>query len=348
MLSAAMHLAPPSAARHLSAAALSAAALAAAPALAAAGAEDAGAGSWLAIASADDGGGAAVRALLGAALTWVALRGVRLVARVAEERLAAGDPLASRGAKTQIMVLRRVGGVVTLLVGAAMVLLQFRQMRALGTSLLASAGVAGVIIGLAAQRSIASLAAGLQLSITQPVRVGDYVTIEGESGVVEEITLTYVVIRVWDHRRLVLPITRFLETSFQNWTRTGAAVTGPVRVQADARVPVPELRREVEAFVRARPEWDGRSLAVQVTALSARGVELRVVVSAPDPDRLQDLRFAVREHVLAVLQRLDGGAYLPRLRTDAGEPARPARSPDEGGRARRGGVSVTPVPALRG
>jgi small-conductance mechanosensitive channel len=215
------------------------------------------------------------------------------------------------------MVLRRVAGAVVILIGGALVLFQFEGMRALGTSLLASAGVAGIVVGLAAQRSLSTLLAGIQLSITQPVCVGDVVIVEGEWGTVEEITLTYVVVKVWDLRRLVLPIRKFLEEPFQNWTRTGTDLLGTVFIHADYRVPVDVVRRELERFVTAQPLWDRKVVGVQVTNASERTVEIRALVSAADASSAWDLRCAVREFLVQLLQRLDGGRYLPRTRVES-------------------------------
>jgi hypothetical protein len=187
----------------------------------------------------------------------------------------------------------------------------------LGTSLLASASVAGLVFGLAAQRSLASLFAGIQISLTQPIRVGDIVVIEGESGTIEEITLTYVVVRIWDLRRLIVPITRFLDTPFQNWTRTGTAILGSAVVYADYRAPVGELREELRRFVAGRPEWDGKTATLDVTGVTDRALEMTAVVSAADSERNGALRSAVREHLIDWLQRLDGGRYLPRGRIDS-------------------------------
>jgi small-conductance mechanosensitive channel len=194
-------------------------------------------------------------------------------------------------------------------------------MRVVGTSLLASAGVAGLVVGLSAQRTIATVLAGLQLSLTQPLRAGDVVIMEGEWGTVEEITLTYVVVRIWDQRRLVVPITKVLEAPFQNWTRAGSELLGTVFLHADHRVPVQLVREELARFVETRPEWDRRVVGVQVTDATERGVVLRALVSSADASRGWDLRCAVREHLVGFLQRLEGGRYLPRTRLEPADPA---------------------------
>lgn len=256
--------------------------------------------------------------------SWAGLRALRFGAELLDERFSrrGGDDGAGRARRTQLMVMRRIVGFVVLVVGAALVLVQFDAMRAVGTSLLASAGVAGIVVGLAAQRSIATLLAGLQISLTQPVRVGDVVVIEGEWGTIEEITLTYVVVRVWDLRRLVIPITRILDAPFQNWTRSGSDILGTVFVYADYRVPVDLLRAELARFVAERPEWDRKVVGLQVTNATDRTLELRALVSTADSSLGWGLRCAVREHLVAFLQRLEHGRYLPRTRLEP-----PGRAP---------------------
>ncbi len=249
---------------------------------------------------------------------WAVLRAVTFGAALFVDRISGGSADgAARARLTQILVLKRIIGVVVVVLGGALVLLQFDALRAVGTSVLASAGVAGIVVGLAAQRTIATLLAGLQISITQPVRVGDVVVIEGEWGTIEEITLTYVVVKIWDLRRLVVPITRILDAPLQNWTRAGSDILGTVLVRADYRLPVGVVRRELERFVATRTEWDGKVAGLQATDASDRSIELRALVSSADASRNWDLRCAVREHLLTFIQRLDDGRYLPRTRIES-------------------------------
>jgi hypothetical protein len=187
--------------------------------------------------------------------------------------------------------------------------------RQVGVSLLASAGIAGIIIGLAAQRSIGTLLAGIQIAITQPIRIDDAVLVEGEYGNVEEITLTYVVIRLWDLRRLVVPITYFIEKPFQNWTRTGSNLLGTVMVYTDYRVPVEEIRREADRLTRSSELWDGKVSHFQVVDLKPETVELRVLVSAGTAPRTFDLRCYVRENLLKFIAEKYPDS-LPRSRTE--------------------------------
>lgn len=248
---------------------------------------------------------------------WIGLRAIRFGAAMLTHRVSASAAdAAARTRLTQVMVLKRIAGFVVVVVGGALVLLQFDPLRAVGTSLLASAGVAGIVLGLAAQRTIGTILAGLQISLTQPVRVGDVVVIEGEWGTVEEITLTYVVVKVWDLRRLVIPITRILDAPFQNWTRAGSDILGTVFVYVDYALPVDRVRHELERFVASRPEWDGKVVGLQVTDATERTVQLRALVSSADSSQAWDLRCAVREHLLAFIQRLDDGRYVPRTRLD--------------------------------
>ncbi len=254
-----------------------------------------------------------------ATLTWAVLRlldfaATQLAARFKQD--ATGAPIEARGAMTQTLVLKRVFGVVAVFLGAAFMLVQFEGMRTLGTSLLASAGVAGLVLGLAAQRSIGMLLAGIQISFTQPLRVGDVVIIEKEWGTIEEITLTYVVVKIWDWRRLIVPMTYILESPFQNWTRSSTNIMGTVFIHADYRVQVDEVRRELSEFVKQRPEWDGQVVGLVVTDATDKTVELRALVSSPTAGQSWDLRCAIREHLVTYLQKLDDGKALPRARVE--------------------------------
>lgn len=256
------------------------------------------------------------------ALAWFGVRGVRFVAdrveRSAMARVEANelDELALRGLRTQVVVLRRVASIVVGIVAAALMLVQFEVVRTVGMSLLASAGIAGVVLGLAAQRSIATLLAGLQLSITQPIRIGDTVIVEGEWGTIEEINLTYVVVKIWDQRRLIVPMNRFLEQPFENWTKVSPALLGTVFFHADYRLPIDAVREELDRILEGNPRWDGRVKSVLVTDATERTVQVRALVSAADAGDQWDLRCEVREKLIAFLQRYEDGKYLPRVRVD--------------------------------
>ena len=224
--------------------------------------------------------------------------------------------LSIRGVRTRLAVMRRVGSVVAIVFTVALVLLQFEAVRTVGVSLLASAGVAGIVVGVAAQKPLATLLAGIQLSITQPIRIGDSVLVENEFGTIEEINLTYVVLKTWDERRLIIPMSLFLEHPFQNWTKVASQLTGAITVRVDFRVSMPELRKRFETILVGHPLWDGRTKAVQVTEAGERTLEVRLLVSAKDSSRLFDLRCDVREKLVAWLTETDLGRYLPLERLD--------------------------------
>jgi small-conductance mechanosensitive channel len=207
--------------------------------------------------------------------------------------------------------------------------MQFAVVRTVGVSLLASAGVAGVVLGLAAQRSIGALLAGIQLSITQPIRIGDQVVIEGESGTVEEITLTYVTVRVWDFRRLIVPVTQFLEKPFQNWSKGGAEMLGTVTLQVDWATDIDALRKEVDRVLAAEAKnmWDGKTLKVQVVDSTEQTMQVRVLVGGY-VDSLFDLRSLLRERLMAFVHRTP--EWLPRQRMEHDGNARvPAATPPQ-------------------
>jgi len=215
-----------------------------------------------------------------------------------------------RSLRTQVEVPRGLLRVVVLVIGVALILLQFDVVRSIGISLLASAGLAGIIIGLAAQKAVGNLLAGVQLAIFQPIRIGDAVVVEGEWGWIDEIGLTHVVIKVWDERRLILPVGYFLEKPFQNWTRGASELLGTVFVYADYTIPVDSIRTELATILKDTKLWDGRAQGVQVTNLTAGGVEVRVLVSASDGSKLWDLRCLVREKLLTWLQ-VNARTHLP-------------------------------------
>jgi len=201
------------------------------------------------------------------------------------------------------------------IVAAALILMKFPSIQHLGTSLLASAGLAGLAAGIAARPVLANLIAGLQLALTEPIRIDDAVLVEGEFGHIEEITTTYVVVRIWDQRRLVTPLAYFIEHPFQNWTLNSADLLGTVMVHVDYRVPVEEVRQELQRIVQGTPLWDGRVWNLQVTDATDSRVELRAMVSAAGAGALWDLRVHVREKLIAFLQERHPQS-LPRVRAE--------------------------------
>jgi small-conductance mechanosensitive channel len=255
--------------------------------------------------------------LLIVAVTWMVIALTRVGDDVVTDRfdVSAADNLDARKIHTQYDVLSKIVIAVAVTLGLASILMTFEQVRQLGAGILASAGILGIIVGFAAQKSLATLLAGIQLAITQPIRLDDVVIVEGEWGRIEEITLTYVVVRIWDQRRLVVPVTLFLEQPFQNWTRVTAELLGTVYFHVDATVPVDALRAELTRIVEDDPRWDGRVAQVVMTDVTERTVQLRALVSAADSGTAWDLRCHVREKLVDFIRREYPGA-LPRLRAE--------------------------------
>ena len=212
------------------------------------------------------------------------------------------DAYKRRRFETSNQMIRRLLVFIIIVVGIAATLLNFQPVRQIGTGLLASAGVAGVIAGFAAQKSLSTIIAGLQVAITQPIRIDDHVIVEGEWGIIEEITLTYVVVRVWDQRRLIAPITYFLEKPFQNWTRSSSDLIGVVFLYVDFVVPVEEIRKEAKRIVEQSKIWDRRVFAFQVTDFRSDSVEIRILATAGSAPEAFDLRCEIREQLLSFLQ----------------------------------------------
>jgi small-conductance mechanosensitive channel len=245
-------------------------------------------------------------------------------------QLDVADNRVARGVYTQVMVLKKIAVGVIAVFAIASMLMVFQSVRQLGTAMIASAGVAGIVIGFAAQKSLATLLAGFQIAMTQPIRIDDVVIVEGEWGRIEEITLTYVVVRIWDLRRLVVPITYFIEQPFQNWTRTSSDILGSVFLHVDYGVPVDALRQELTRILEASPHWDRKVNVLQVTEAKERTLELRALASAVNASTAWDLRCEVREKLVAFVQK-NYPDSLPRLRTtferaDRHEIAEPVRS----------------------
>ncbi len=246
-------------------------------------------------------------------------------------RIDVEDNLQARRINTQIQILRKVVIVTVVIVALASILMTFEKVRYLGGSLLASAGIAGLIIGLAAQRSIGTLLAGIQIAITQPIRIDDVVIVENEWGRIEEITLTYVVVRIWDLRRLIVPITYFMEKPFQNWTRVTADILGTVFLYVDYTVPVQAVREELQRILKASDLWDGRVAGLQVTNATEKTVELRALMSASDASNAWNLRCEVREQLIDFVRR-NFPAGLPKFRAEL---RREDREQDVGSRGSR-------------
>jgi len=255
--------------------------------------------------------------LLIVAIGWLIIKVVYIFEEVilSQFRMDVADNLQARRIHTQVQVLKNVVIIFVGILTLAAILMTFEKVRYLGTSILASAGIAGIIVGFAAQRSIATLLAGVQIAITQPIRIDDVVIVENEWGRIEEITLTYVVVRIWDLRRLIVPITYFLENPFQNWTRVSAEILGTVFLYVDYTVPIEAVREELRRILEKSEKWDGRVSVLQVTNATERTVELRALVSATDASSAWELRCHVREKLIEFLQKKYPDA-LPRLRAE--------------------------------
>lgn len=243
---------------------------------------------------------------------------IRLVAAVADRALdryptEVEDNLYARSVHTQVRVLSRTAMFVVALLGLGSLLMTFPHVRQIGASLLASAGVAGIVAGIAARPVLGNLIAGLQIALTQPIRIDDVLIVENEWGRVEEITMTYVVVRIWDDRRLIVPLEYFIQNPFQNWTRRTSHLLGSAFFWVDYRMPVERVREVTRRIVEAAPEWDGRVCVVQVTDFSERAMQLRVLVSTQDAGLAWDLRCRVREELIAFMQE-EFPEALPRLR----------------------------------
>jgi small-conductance mechanosensitive channel len=223
------------------------------------------------------------------------------------------DNLKERKIRTQLQFIRKVGIVFIVLVTMALILLSFDNVRKLGAGLLTGVGIGGIIIGFAAQKSLGNLLAGFQIAFTQPIRIDDVLVVEGEWGKVEEISLTYVVLNIWDQRRLILPINYFIEKPFQNWTRTTSELLGTVFLYVDYNVPTDELRKELTRLLNGSDLWDKRVGILQVTDAKDTTVELRVLVSARNSSQAFDLRCYVRENMIRYIQQNFPGS-LPKKR----------------------------------
>lgn len=250
-------------------------------------------------------------------LAWLGVRIARAISHTILELHPAdvADNYYARRIHTQTKVLARVVMGLIVLIGISCALMTLPLLRQLGTSLLASAGVAGIVLGLAAKPVLGNLLAGLQIALSQPIRLDDVVIVQNEWGQIEEITGTYVVVRIWDQRRLIIPLQWFIENPFQNWTRRTADILGTVFLWVDYRMPLDALREQAQRICETAPEWDGRLCLLQVFEAGEKAIQLRVLVSAGDAGKAWDLRCRVREGLVDFIQR-HYPAYLPRIRAE--------------------------------
>ncbi len=233
----------------------------------------------------------------------------------------AADNLQARKIYTQVHVISKVVYAIIALFTIASILMLFQEVRQFGTSILASAGVVGIIIGFAAQKTISNLFAGFQIAMTQPIRLDDVVIVEGEWGRVEEISLTYVTIHIWDDRRLIVPLGYFIEKPFQNWTRVSAKLLGSVFVWVDYTLPLDEVRKALKEIIEPHPLWDKRFWNLQVTDATEKTMQLRVLATTADSSKGWDLRCDIREKLIAYIQK-NHPQSLPRFRAELGDSKR--------------------------
>ena len=253
--------------------------------------------------------------LLIVAFSFLIVRGVNAiqVALMSRHRMDVPDNLSARRIYTQVSVIRKIIVTAIVIIATGSILMMFDPVRQFGTSILASAGIAGVVIGFAAQKTLGNVLAGIQIALTQPLLIDDIVVVEGEFGQIEEITLTYVTVRTWDLRRMILPITYFVEKPFQNWSRVSTELLGTVILYLDYQISMGELRKELKRLVEDNPKWDKRVCGLQMTDAKQGAVEVRALVSASDPGKTFDLRCEVREGLINFLVR-NYPESLPRSR----------------------------------
>jgi small-conductance mechanosensitive channel len=236
---------------------------------------------------------------------WLLIRLTAAVKSVAYHRLdtSTADNLRVRKIRTQFQFLEKTTHVVLILIGVALLLMTYSEVRALGSSIIASAGLAGIAVGFAAQRTLGTFVSGFQVAFTQPIRLDDVVIVEGEWGIVEEITFTYVVLRIWDLRRLIVPINYFTEKTFQNWTRTSSSLLAYVFLSFDYSVSIDDLRKEFIRILTESKLWDKKVAIVQVTDTTEKAMQLRFLTSARNAPEAFDLRCELREKLITFAQK---------------------------------------------
>jgi len=255
--------------------------------------------------------------LLVVSLSWLAVKTIYVLEDYIVSRFEVGakDNLRARKIHTQLRVVKRIVIAIVGILALGTILMTFDKVRQLGTTILASAGIIGIVVGMAAQKTIGSFIAGLQIAVTQPIRIDDVVIVENEWGRIEEITLTYVVVKIWDLRRLIVPITYFIEKPFQNWTRTTADILGTVYIYVDYTVSIDFVREKLHEILKNSDLWDGKVCVLQVTNTTERTLELRALMSAADASTAWSLRCHVREKLVEFIQRKYPQA-LPKLRAE--------------------------------
>lgn len=257
-------------------------------------------------------------------ISWFIIKLMRLIRLYLDDthKIDTSNNLRARKIHTQYRILERVIKVLIIFIAVAAALMTFDSIKRIGISLFASAGVASIIIGFSAQKIIASIIAGIQLAIAQPIRVQDVVIVNGEWGWIEEINLTYVVVKVWDRRRLVVPTTYFIDNIFQNWTRKSSFILGTVFLYTDYTISVDAVREELDRLLEDNKLWDGKVKVVQVTDASEKTMELRILVSAEDSPTAWELRVFLREKLIKFIQD-NYPKSLPKTRVEFPESQQP-------------------------
>jgi small-conductance mechanosensitive channel len=268
---------------------------------------------------------------------WIALAILRAVVQALERKadITVADNLVARRRRTRLAIFSRIATFLIIFLTVGLMLLSIPGVRDVGVTLMASAGLAGLAVGAAAQPALKSLIGGMQLALTEPIRIDDVVIIDGEFGRIEDIRTTYVVVKIWDERRLIVPTSRFLEDTFQNWTRSGSEIMGTVFLYLDPFTDVAPIRAEFERFTRAHDLWDGRSVGLQVTETKPDHMEVRLLISAVNAGNAFDLRCAIREHMLAWLRETMPDAIV-RQRVQAAPGVSAAEAAAAGGEADAG------------
>jgi small-conductance mechanosensitive channel len=269
---------------------------------------------------------------------WIALTAVQLAGDlyIARARAEGVDILVARKYVTQVRILRQVVDTLIVVLTVSAALMTFEPVRQYGVSLFASAGVAGLVAGLAARPMLSNLIAGLQIATTQPIRLEDEVVVESQWGRVEEINSTYVVLGLWDMRQMIVPLSYFIEKPFENWTRDSTALIGAVVLHVSYQAPIERLRDKAVEIVKASPYWDGNLIKLQVQDARESSLELRVIASARTSGEVAELRYLIREQMIEFLQREYPACLPARAVTAAAPAADPTASPD-----------VPPLPAPR-
>ncbi|MEV8402814.1 mechanosensitive ion channel family protein [Streptomyces niveus] len=271
---------------------------------------------WWVVENHQSGIGRALTLILIGAGAWLVVRIVSAAVESTYARYAtsARDRAKLRRVRTQVTLIMRIVTAVVVVVAVAAILLTFPSMRTIGTSMLASAGIIGIVAGVAAQSTLGNLFAGFQIAFGDMVRIGDTVVVDGEWGVVEEVTLTFLAVRTWDERRITMPVSYFTSKPFENWSRGGVQMTGTVFLQLDHSAPVTLMREKLHEILRECAAWDGRDWSLAVTDTTPNTIEVRAVVTAKDADDIWTARCAVREQLIAWLAREHAYA-LPRVAT---------------------------------